>query len=440
MRKLLSLMLVGVLFCMSGCAAVSEAPVETVSGTLRLQAGNVGESTSYPSEKQPMEGVFSGDIVTTSTAKPVNTKEVRGMWISFFELETALKGRSEASFRQNIIEILDNVTATGFNTVFVQVRPYADALYPSNYFPWSYLATGTEGVDPGFDPFAIVMEESKARSLRVEAWINPYRVRAGLSKDEPMSGQNQASVWLNAGNSAVLQYDGCVYYNPASKSAQELIVNGVKEIVERYDVDGIHFDDYFYPTTNLSFDKASYQQYRSSGGKLSQGDWRRENVNTLVRAVYEAIKTIDSSVVFGISPQGNTSNNYSQQFIDVEKWLQNPGYIDYICPQIYWGYNHKSAPFQATVEKWNRMAAKGDVALYVGMGAYRLGTIDSGAGSGKNEWKGTQNILSRMVQTSRQQSQYDGFVMFRYDSLYNPSPEIKSQATVELENLAAIFR
>ncbi len=312
------------------------------------------------------------------------------------------------------------------------MRPFADALYQSDYFPWSYLLTGTEGENPGYDPLEIMCEIADKHGLRIEAWINPYRVRLSGYKDA-LSSKNQARKWLKSGSDSVVEWNGGIYYNPGSAQARALIVNGVKEIVANYNVDGIHFDDYFYPTTDMAFDQATWRAAKSS---LPQADWRRENVNQLVREVYAAVKSIDPNCLFGISPQGNTQNNYNGQFIDVEKWLANPGYLDYICPQIYYGFENGTNPYAQTVEKWDRMIKVPTIKLYVGIAAYKLGTEDQWAGAGSGEWLNTEDILARMVETARKASHYGGFAIYSYDSLFSTdTPQVR----IERENLKKIL-
>ncbi len=354
------------------------------------------------------------------------------MWVSYLELNTLLKGKSQSTFTSNIRTVFDNVKKAGINTVFVQVRPFGDAMYPSDIFPWSYICTGTEGKNPGYDPLAIMVQEAHKRGLRIEAWINPYRIRAKGSST-PISADNPAKDLLASGSDAVIEFDGGVYYNPGSAEARDMITQGVVEIVRNYDVDSIHFDDYFYPTTNMSFDADTYN---ASGSSLSQANWRRENVNILVRQVYKAIKAVDSSVRFGISPQGSMSNNYNTQYIDVAKWVSNSGYVDYIMPQVYYGFENSTLPFASTVKDWNALIKSSSVDLYVGLAPYKLGQTDSFAGSGQNEWKSTTDILARMVKESRKYSNYQGFALYRYDSLFT-SPT--SQAKTELNNLTAVL-
>ena len=204
-------------------------------------------------------------------------------------------------------------------------------------------------------------------------------------------------------------------------------------IVENYDVDGIHFDDYFYPTTDLTFDAATYQ---ASGSSLTQADWRRENVNKLVHDVYAAVKEANPDCLFGISPQGNVDINYNGQFADVRTWVSEPGYVDYICPQIYYGYRNGTAPYAETVALWDSMIKVDTIKLYVGIAAYKVGTVDTWAGEGKNEWIDTTDILARMVKTARKAEHYGGIVIYSYESLFG---DVSEQMKIERNNLKKVF-
>ena len=462
-----------------GCASQEGASVEMISGShvLELSSSSSEESPyvpefppavessaaqpdsssqevalsssqeAAPSAAEPSSGESSSQEESSSAsqsssadssseapppAAPVSLDESKGVWLSYLEFDTMLKGKSEGAFRSAIANAFDAIAAEGLNTVIVQVRPFGDALYRSEIFPWSYLCTGTEGVNPGFDPLAIMVEAAHSRGLLLEAWVNPYRVRSSGST-VAMSEDNPASLWLEEGSDAVISFDGAISYNPGSAEARQLIVDGVREIVRNYDVDAIHFDDYFYPTTSASFDQETYQE---QGGGLSLGDWRRENVNKLVRAVYAAVKEEDPSVLFGISPQGNNTINYDSQYIDVAKWVSTSGYIDYICPQIYFGFEHDTRPFQETLESWNEMISSSSVALRVGIGAYKVGTADTWAGGGASEWIDNSDLLARMVEAGREMSHYGGFALYRYDFLFS-SPS--GQMEEELANLADIL-
>lgn len=365
----------------------------------------------------------------TSNA-PVNEK--RAVWISYLDFGSLLKGKSEGQFSANIDAAFDKVKYLGLNTVIVQVRPFGDALYKSEYFPWSKYASGTEGVSPGYDPLKIMTTKARQKGLKIEAWINPYRVRTNGSFAE-LSNNNPAKLWQ--GTDKVIEFNGGIYYNPSNESSRQLIVDGVSEIVRNYDIDAIHFDDYFYPTTSEAFDQSSYN---ASGTSLSLADWRRENVNKLVRAVYSEIKSIKPSCQFGISPQSSIEKNYNVQYVDAAKWLSTPGYVDYIMPQIYHGFSNSKMPFAETVRAWNNLI-KTNVKLEIGLSPYKIGVEDKYAGNGRYEWIEEENLLKRMTEFSRTQNSYNGIALFRYDSIVNPQGNVKNAVVKELEALREIF-
>ncbi|WP_058484835.1 glycoside hydrolase family 10 protein [Defluviitalea phaphyphila] len=360
--------------------------------------------------------------------------EVRAVWISYLDLQNVIN-KNEIDFELSIEEMFSNIKNAKLNTVIVQVRPFGDALYPSKYFPWSYIITGTEGIAPQFDPFKIMVDKAHEKGLKIEAWINPYRIR---NNNKPISDNNIALKWLTDGSNRVIKIDNGIYYNPASEDVRDLIIKGVMEIVENYDVDGIHFDDYFYPTTDPQFDKVDYEQYKNEGGLLSLEDWRRENVNLLIKEIYKSIKNYDDSIKFGISPQGIIDKNYNTQYIDIYKWLSSSEYIDYICPQIYFGYNHSTYSYDKLINQWNKLIKNNDIKLYIGLAAYKIGREDIYAGKGKYEWIETDNILEKMINDGRINDNYGGFVLFRYDFLWNPEKHLEEQIHKELDAIKNI--
>ena len=362
--------------------------------------------------------------------------EYRAVWISYLELGGMLTGKTAGQFRSNIGAAYDNVKNLGCNTVIVHVRPFGDALYDSDYFPSSYLITGTEGDNLPFDPLKIMVEEAHNRGLTFEAWLNPYRVRARTGK--ALCSDNPARKYINSGSDAVYQTaNGGIFYNPGSREAIDLIVNGVREIVRNYDVDAIHFDDYFYATTDSSIDSALYA---ANGGGKSLAAWRRQNVNTMVREVYAAVKAEKQSVRFGISPQGNTKANYDTLYADVATWLGNAGYVDYICPQIYYGFNNATCPYSSVLTEFNGMIKVSGIDLYVGLAAYKIGNEDTYAGtSGKYEWQQNSDLLSRMVTEARGASHYKGYCLYSYSSVIMPASGVKAQVQAELTALSKIL-
>lgn len=353
--------------------------------------------------------------------------EVRAIWLSYLDLGPLLSGKSESAFTASIHTVMDNIKGLGLNTVYAQVRPFGDALYYSDYFPSSYLFTGTEGEigSQPYDALEIMVQAAHSRGLRIEAWLNPYRVR---TSNKALSDDNPAREMLDTGDA--LRYDGGIYYNPGSPAARELILDGVREIVQNYDVDGIHFDDYFYPpNAAASFDAETYAE---ADTQKNLAAWRREQVDILVKAVYQ---TVGSGKVFGISPAGNNQNNYNSLYCDVEKWLTTPGYVDYICPQVYFGFNNSVKPYKSTAKEFNDMISQSGVKLYVGLASYKIGDAQQGGA----EWAGSTDMMARQVDYARTLSRYGGFALYRYDSLFNPASGVSGAVKKEIANLKEIL-
>ncbi len=404
----------------------SEATSSAASSENTSSEETSSEQTS--SEETSSEITSSEPPAPPTIAPPSNEK--RAVWISYLELKKMFSGGSKSSFTNAFSKACNNIADFGLNTVIVQVRPFSDALYNSSYFPYSHIISGVQGQDPGYDPLKEMVKIAHNHGLKIEAWINPYRIR---TSDIKLSSQNPAVKW--AGSDYVVSIGVNKYYNPAYNDVQELIVDGVAEIVRNYDVDGIHFDDYFYPTTDASFDQNAYN---SLGDGRDLGDFRRDNVTILMKKVYNKIKSINPSVTFGISPQGNNQINYNSQYVDV-KTIINKGYIDYICPQIYYGFNNSQQPFSQTVKEWNGYVSGTDVKLYVGIAAYKVGTVDNWAGDGKYEWQNTTDILKRQVLETGKYNGCKGFFLYRYESLFKIDTAISSQMETEKQNLQSIF-
>ncbi len=372
-----------------------------------------------PGSSAPLPG-SSADVQPAPATKP-SGEEYRAVWISYLEWQSA-DFSSEDAFRAQMGSWFDQYAAMGLNTVLAQVRPFGDALYPSAIFPWSSVCTGTQGLDPGFDPLAVLVEEAHARGLRLEAWLNPYRLALNDTVPGAFSADNLATVhpeWVK-------QAAGGQYLDPSRQDVRDCIAAGVQEILDGYAVDGIHLDDYFYPTTDEAFDAA---EYAAAGTNLSLEDWRRENVNALVRQLYQLVHAggrTAGAVPLGISPQGNNDNNYAQQYSDAALWLSTPGYIDYAMPQVYWGYGYTTGSgstrfaFENITAEWLALPRAEGVALYFGLGAYRIGDGDGGNyDHAQDQWQTGRN-LADMVTTLRGAGA-DGFGLYRSDFLLRNS-------------------
>lgn len=343
--------------------------------------------------------------------------EWRAMWVSYLEW-SRMDFSSEAAFRAGAAQLMDNCASLGLNTVIAQVRPFGDALYQSSLFPWSHLCTGTQGQAPGFDPLDVLLTEAHARGLSLEAWVNPYRLR-GSANLPPSFAANSL---VNTHPEWICTVGEGIYLNPAEPAAADYVVQGVAEIVQNYAVDGVHFDDYFYPTTDASLDAAQF----AASGESDLAAWRRKNVTALVKTVHDAVKAADPTLRFGISPQGNLDNDLTQQYSDVTAWLTAQGddaVADYICPQIYWGYGYTTKSgstrfaFENIVPEWLAMPRAEGTALYFGLGAWRIGEGDGGADAESVDRWSTGEALAKQVTDLRGQG-VAGWAIYRYDSLF----------------------
>lgn len=343
--------------------------------------------------------------------------EWRAVWVSYLEW-AAMDFSTEDAFRAGVVQLLDNCAGLGLNTVLAQVRPFGDALYRSTLFPWSHLCTGVQGQDPGFDPLDVLLTEAHARGLSLEAWVNPYRLRSSVSMP-PVLAENSL---LNAHPEWVCTVNEGAYLNPAIPEAADYVVQGVAELVQNYAVDGIHFDDYFYPTTDPSIDAAQF----AASGEADLTAWRRANVTRLVKAAHDAVKAADPTLRFGVSPQGNPDNDRNEQYTDLSVWLTASGadaVVDYLCPQIYWGYGYTLSSgstrfaFENITAEWLALPRAESTALYFGLGAYRVGVGDGGANADSVSQWCTGSALARQV-TDLRSAGAGGWALYRYGSLF----------------------
>lgn len=363
----------------------------------------------------------ASQIVNTTSTIANNVKfiddfeEIRGIWIPFMSLDMKGTDFSEAAFRAKFDNMVSKSKSYGLNTLIVHVRPYGDSMYPSEIFPWSHLLTGTQGNDPGFDPLAYMVQKTHSEGMQFHAWINPLRIQ---SKGNPstLAANNPYNQWRNDSDTSnddyVVDFDGGKYYNPAYPQVQAKIISGIREIVKNYPVDAIHFDDYFYPTQDESFDKNAYTKYCSkiSDGAvaLSLQEWRTNNINTLISGVYSAIKSENSNVKFGISPQCNIQNDINMG-ADVYTWGSASGYVDYLCPQVYVSFNHPTLTFDKSANDWKNLVTNPEVKLYYGLAVYKSGSdMDSGT------WQGSNEILKQQIEYGRNLDA-DGFMLYSWD-------------------------
>lgn len=371
------------------------------------------------------------NVNNTINAQPVinlnndsNSEELRGVWITYMDLALEKGKNSEKEFTQKFEKIAENCKNKGFNTLYVQVRPFCDALYKSELFPTSHIVAIEQGSELNYDPLKIMCDICNGLELSIHAWVNPYRV----SLNETPAKLSDSNPYMK-NNSLGVKTDNGIYLNPALTEVRDLIVKGVCEIAENYDIDGIQFDDYFYPTEDESFDKTQYEEYLCYAEKpMSLQDWRKSNVNVLIARCYLAVHKINHNIEFGISPQGNINNNDGLG-ADVKTWCKNAGYIDYICPQIYFSLDNPTLAFEEAVNSWIDLEYSGYCDIYIGLAGYKAGSSDSDSGT----WKNSDDILKQQIEIIRKYSNIKGFMLYSYDSLES---EI---AKKEIENVMKVL-
>lgn len=345
--------------------------------------------------------------------------EMRGVWVATvanidWPSKPGLKVKEQ---KAEVMEIVSNCKALGLNAIFLQVRPAADVLYVSKLEPWSKVLTGEAGKDPKYDPLAYWVEEAHKNGLELHAWINPYRASMGQSDNLPPNHPYYVHTDM------FVEYANRLYFNPGHPQASEHINAVVKELVQNYEIDGVHMDDYFYPypVKDLVFpDSACYEHYGSDTFDDIR-DWRRDNVNQTIYSLNKTIKATKPWVQFGISPFGVWRNksedprgsdtmagtsNYDGLYADVLTWMEN-GWIDYVAPQLYWETTHPVANYEVLAAWWNDNHF--DIPVYVGHGIYKIG-------SETRAWQ-DPNQLPQQIELVREYPNLSGSIYFSYKHL-----------------------
>ena len=363
--------------------------------TPQADAAPPDKETSLTSESTAPESDTSGYI-------PLNYTNQAALWIPYMRFADIMRGKSEEEYRSELSALLSEAAEQGINTVYFHVHPNGDAYYNSELFP-----RGTYW-DGEYDPLAIALEEAHSRGISLHAWLNPLR----LQREEQMNALPDSFItkkWTDSGNGYVQLIGGHWYLVPVYEEVRQLVSSTAEEILTQYKVDGIHIDDYFYPTQESSFDAEAF----AASGASSLAEWRRENVTAMVKSLRDTVHKYGSRLKFGISPQGNISADRDRLYADVELWSSDSTYADYIVPQIYFGFENETCPFEPTLRRWEELSADSGVSLIVGLAEYKLGKEDIWAGdSGRDEWVTSPDILERQVELVKT-STADGYAFYR---------------------------
>lgn len=388
--------------------------------------------------------VFAITLIFTSCASPKSPPEkqekndtIIGTWINYNEIgEIVNNSANQDEFEKNVRKILTSLKQYSVNTVFLHCRAFDDCFYKSEMFPASDYCKNEQN-NLKFDVLSTFLKIGHREKMKIHAWINPYRISNKNDIDKLPTGF-LPQTWYNEdeNNQRLIISENGIYYNPASLEVQKHIIDGVKEIIKKYDVDGIHFDDYFYPESSKDIDGEYYKEYVESGGKLSLEDYRRQCVSSLIAAVYSAVKNFNESLIFSVSPSGSIDDNYNKHFADVRLWCNQKGYVDYIVPQIYYGFNHQKYPFEKTAQEWETLAGENRKVIF-GLPLYKIGKIDRFAGTGANEWTKNDDIIARQIQCILNNKNSEGFSFYSASMLYKD--EMSQYENVELENIKSVL-
>lgn len=342
----------------------------------------------------------SAQTIKLQSTDGVMEASLKGAWIStVYNLDWPTSGSygNQELQRQEYVQMLDELQGMGMNAVFVQVRPAADSLYPSNLVPWSRFLQGKQGLAPDYDPLAFMIEETHRRGMEFHAWFNPFRANTDAKTDN-----------LDANHVAITHPEWIVnsgtrmYINPGIPEARQHIIDAIMEVVDNYEVDGVHLDDYFYPSDGNFSDELTYMAYNDDLLQ-SKDDWRRDNINRFVEELGDTIHSVKPRAQFGISPFGVWRNQsvdptgsdtkasvtaYDNMYADVRTWIQQD-WVDYIAPQIYWSFSLKIAQYDKLVEWWANEVRGTNVKLYIGHSPYKLGTSEVG-------WNTAEEIINQL--------------------------------------------
>lgn len=367
-------------------------------------------------------------------------QEMRGCWFSYLEWQRILQNKNKEQFEKSVRAVFENLKACKINALMLHLRAFGDAFYPSSLSPISKYFAGNLCEQVEYDPLKIIIEIAKEYNISVHGWINPLRT---MSDDDfsKISDKYILKKWKLAQNSSdyyMKDLTGRYILIPTNPEVRGFISDVIGEILSRYDLCGIHIDDYFYPSriNELKENDVSYYNKVKPGCDINT--WRRQGTSELVKQMYKKCHEIKPDAKFGVSPQANMKNNFNSMFIDTKLWLSEPGYLDYIMPQIYFGFENSSSPFDKTFDEWNNLI-KNDAELYVGLAAYKVGMEhDQYAGLGAKEWKEKTDILKRQEEYCRKCEKYRGYCLFSYQSIFQADGNVNPKTKQEIENLNSL--
>lgn len=354
-----------------------------------------------------------------------------GAWFTYKDIEELCNNSNNAEeLKKSVNDILAELKKYKVNNIFLHTRAFDDCFYKSSIFPVSEYCKDNQG-NLKFDILECFIELAKEQNIAIHAWINPYRIRND-NKVEKVPKNSFAGQILSENNNdeRIIVTETSIYYNPTYPEVQNYALNGIREILENYDVDGIHIDDYFYPAKDERIDESIYGDYIKNGGILNLADFRRNAVNTLVSSMYSLVKSYDNNILVSISPSADINKNYNNSYADIKLWASVEGYADILIPQLYYGFEHSTMPFNELINEWANLQ-NDNTEIVIGLAVYKAGNEDIYAQQGSNEWIENNNILSEQINCINNINIY-GWAYFSASYLYKDINEILNN---EKENI-----
>lgn len=409
------------------------------------ESGDSGADESAASAAESSEEfvIDDGPAVRDPDYKALNYDTMKGIWISQYDTELYKSGgaqRDQKNFTDRCDKICKGISDMGFNTIVVQVRPNGDSFYPSEVYPPSTFVTGGYNKEFKYDPIKIFVAIAHKYSLSFHAWINPMRLMSP-SQIKNVSTDYRIGQWYqdeSLRDQYLSAFGDNYYLVPGYDESRQLVCDGVTEICKNYNVDAVHIDDYFYPTSNLDFDDQHFETVKDDYVDIRF--YRIEKVNQMVKEIYNAVKAVKEDIVFGISPQGNVSNNVNSLYADVRAWSSHAGYCDYIAPQVYWGFEYpaESSRFDVCTEEWVAMNTAPEVKLVVGMGIYRMG--EASANNDFKEYFEKKDNVKRQLEYLQKTEGVGGFIMYCYSTILDDFGRPRTSAKAEIENFTPVLQ
>ncbi|MCQ2435245.1 MAG: family 10 glycosylhydrolase [Oscillospiraceae bacterium] len=410
-RRIAALLLAAVL--LSGCV-----PRQILSKIAASQ-GKAAKYTPVLYQEQTLSQIQECYSAQHDIVRPHTDAPVIAAWLPYMLYDTLFGSQDMETCRSTVHSYLAAAKAIGINTIFAHACAFGEAYYDSDLMPRANL-------NCQFDVFGMISEECRSLGISLHAWLNPLRLETAEHMDKYWTGDALSERWYQdekMRNRCLIKWENRWYFSPSEEAVQDYLCRVAAELLNRYPIDGIHIDDYFYPTISTAFDAEQFSE--SKADNLAQ--WRRSQISTLVHKLCETVHNVANDAIFSISPQASIKNNHNKLFADVSLWCAEEGYCDWLIPQLYYGFENDSMPFSGLLTEWCLLPRDASVKLLIGIATYKVGQVDTYAGNGANEWVNTQGIPAKETATVLANTNCGGVAFYHLGTTLSMSDGEKSE-------------